>query len=446
MYRAMAAVAAQLLLAMPLTMGMLAASHQQKPPVLVAPGATYTSSDSSATHTFSHVVPSGLLASALVVYATSGSQNITRVTYAGQQLELQVNAGHNGNTSNTTIWLLKSPPVGTANVVITLAASYGTLAVAENYSNVDQLAPVGNKNTSIIASQNQSVTVAKTNNTSLALGLSMAVKSGLGATTWNAPSVRSNYITSSTNIRATNGVNAVDGTISLTHTAVPDGDVLLVMELLGDTGSIFATQVFDTSGVWTKPSTGTTARIQVWGGGGAGATRSSGANQERASGGGGGAYEEITVALSTLGATETVTVGLGGAGGSVAGNPGQPGQASSFGTHLTADYGRGGVEAFESSVVGGAGGFSTTAGWSGGKGGDAPTSNAKTNGGDSVWGGAGGASGDLNGSSLGGTSTYGGKGGNGATAGTVPGGGGGHNITPSAIVGGGHGRVIITVT
>lgn len=73
-------------------------------------------------------------------------------------------------------------------------------------------------------------------------------------------------------------------------------------------------QVFTSSGTWTKPSgfgAKAYAFIQAWGAGGGGARHSTANN---AGGGGGGGYKEFWILLSSLGATETVTIGAGGAG------------------------------------------------------------------------------------------------------------------------------------
>jgi hypothetical protein len=96
---------------------------------------------------------------------------------------------------------------------------------------------------------------------------------------------------------------------------------------------------FNSNGTWTKPSTGTMARIQVWGGGGGGARNSS---TNSANGGGGGAYKEITVPLSSLAATVAVTVGSGGTGRTGSTGVGTAGGNSSFGSLLTAFGGLGG--------------------------------------------------------------------------------------------------------
>lgn len=234
-------------------------------------------------------------------------------------------------------------------------------------------------------------------------------------------------------------------------------------------------QVFDASGTWTKPASGTVAYVQAWGGGGSG-SRGSGNG-----GGGGGGYVEAWLLLSALGATETVTVGAGGAGVSVNG-AGNVGGNSSFGAWLTAYGGGGGTSTGGGGGGGplGAGGggtpgaplivtdvnFSTSATdfhGSGAVSSGAPGKSgivhgggggfSATAGGNSVWGGGGGGGNSSTAAGAGGTSVFGGNGGaagvNGAsgTAGSQPGGGGGscEGVNPAVSGAGGAGRVIVTV-
>jgi hypothetical protein len=208
---------------------------------------------------------------------------------------------------------------------------------------------------------------------------------------------------------------------------------------------------FNSSGTWTKPSTGTMARIQVWGGGG-GANRGAGGT-DRNFGGGGGAYAEIMVPLSTLASSVTVTVGAGGAGRTGSAGPGGNGGTSSFGTLIDA-FGGGGAT-YPAQYVGnpGGGGGTITAGsgttdgipmdrtWSGGRAANLSEGRAQAS---SVFGGGGGARGEVGGTN--GLSKLGGNGGDRNQAGVQPGGGGGAN---SALGGNGFngaaGRVVVTV-
>lgn len=187
---------------------------------------------------------------------------------------------------------------------------------------------------------------------------------------------------------------------------------------------------FTSSGTWTKPSSGTIARVTLWGGGGGGGTGAPGAG-----GGGGGACVFRWFNLSDLPSTVSVTIGAGGA----AGNPGTTGGTSSFGSLFSAYGGSGGTQ----SVAGAGGGaLSAGSGTTAGTGygaintGAAAGASADCSGGGGANGGAvgkstfGGGGGGSSGTA-GGVSLSGGAGGTGwvsgvgGTAGTVPAGGGG---------------------
>jgi len=221
---------------------------------------------------------------------------------------------------------------------------------------------------------------------------------------------------------------------------------------------------FTSSGTWSKDSGLARVRVQAWGGGGSGASRASG---DLATAGGGGGYFEVWFEASELGATETVTVGTGGA--SVSGNSnGNNGGDTSFGSLLIALQGYAGLNS-ASSAVGGNGGDMSTAStlfrglggqtaplnptdgifW-GGAGGGGGGGSTGQNGANAQFGGAGGGSIDLNagGNKTGGTSLFGGNGGasvvdGDAVAGSTPAGGGGGSIT-GASGAGGTGKVIVT--
>lgn len=199
---------------------------------------------------------------------------------------------------------------------------------------------------------------------------------------------------------------------------------------------------------WTKPDTGSTAIVLIWGGGGAGAPKDD-------YGGGGGAGSNCGFGLfplSELGATETITIGQGGAG-SAGDGYGADGTNSTFGSHVTSYGGKGGAGA--NLGLGTGNGDFTQGSTPFGKGSYSASSTERDNfafsifsggfgaqqrgigqggsgGGSAVFGGAGGGGADVNGNyGGGGTSILAGNGGaarsnnSNAISGSTPGGGGG---------------------
>ena len=214
------------------------------------------------------------------------------------------------------------------------------------------------------------------------------------------------------------------------------------------------TQSFTSSGTWTKPGTGTIAVIEAWGGGGGGGSGGNNGGRPSGCGGGGGGYNRTTVLLSSMGATETITIGAGGSGGTGGtqyGSDGGDGGDTTVGSLLTARGGQGGNDntSLSSAQSGGGIGGDLTTGtgvdvfftvandltatgvsssdskgvWWHGSGGGMQNAD-----GGSAWFGGGGGGGGGS-TTAGGTSVFGGNGGDGAngsgSAGTQPGGGGG---------------------
>jgi hypothetical protein len=252
----------------------------------------------------------------------------------------------------------------------------------------------------------------------------------------------------------------------------------------GSGGLSFATiggaanvQTFNTSGTWTKPSSGSMARVQMWGGGGGGA-RHTGTNG--CGGGGGGGYNEVTVPLSYLDSSVSVTVAAGGAGrtastgaGTAGGNTSVPFANYEGSARTFYAYGGAGGSNVADTFAGGGGllsaGSLNSAGaniigspwpvvsnsinpyekiWAGGTG----SNGSSTNGIDAlvVFGGNGGAGASGTGNTTGGTPVYGGKGGDGGRVtsgfdGTAPAGGGGGRNNNLNGGNGAAGRVIVTV-
>lgn len=161
-------------------------------------------------------------------------------------------------------------------------------------------------------------------------------------------------------------------------------------------------QTFTSSGTWTKPSAGSVAHVQCWGGGGGGYSGAGG-------GGGGGGFNEAWLPTAGLAATISVTIGSGGTAG------GGNGGTSTFGSSLSAYGGGGGGSGL---YGGGGGGGPSGAGGANTPG--APLINTAPNG-SSVYMGQGGGTFGAGGIIHGG----GGGGQNGSGAGSIYGGGGG---------------------
>lgn len=162
--------------------------------------------------------------------------------------------------------------------------------------------------------------------------------------------------------------------------------------------------------MWTKPSGLMRAEVIATAGGGGGADSDNSATKGRAGGGGGGSAIELIEDVA-LGATETVTVGAGGLGGTATGASGAAGGTTSFGAHCSATGGAGGTNT-TGGVGGGAVGGSLNLAGAGGN----STNNTSPQGGaggGSYWGG--GAAGRY-GNAAGTDGRVGGGGGGGSTS------------------------------
>jgi len=201
---------------------------------------------------------------------------------------------------------------------------------------------------------------------------------------------------------------------------------------------------FDASGTFTKPPGYLQFGVRAWSGGSSGEKRST----VGAYGGGGGGCGDFLLLASTVGTTETVTIGAGGVAVTAANTNGNFGGDTTLGSLVTvygpkdAHYRGGGIFSTSNSTGRQAFGFegatsgSTAALNSAVYGGSAANNTIAS--GTSVFGGA--AGGSITAASAilaAGTSIYGGNGGaasvaSSGTAGTQPGGGGGATVTGTA--------------
>lgn len=298
---------------------------------------------------------------------------------------------------------------------------------------------------------------------SLALATNQATLIVSDGTNYRALLFRNDLGTAATKDVGTSANNVVQLNASAQLPAV-DGSLLTGIV----TGKKADQQVFTSSGTWTKPS-GFSSKaysfIQCWGGGG-GASRAVAISF--LSGGGGGQYSQLWILLSSLGSTETVTIGAGGAGRTGSAGDGSAGGTTTFGSFFpvygggggsSTGYGARGGSPMGAGVAGsstnGVAGSLTADGatfvlpllpaWQGGYGKSATSYPARLSA-DSLMAGAGGGSAN---STAGGTSIGGGNGGTAAAtagAGSQPGGGGASSTNTNTDGGSGAaGKCIVTV-
>lgn len=349
----------------------------------------------------------------------------------------------NATTTNlavagATSALLSTDSNGTvhpATIDPSLSFSSGTVGVNLSNPNVwTGLQTFGNASTTVVSALN-SISVGRTATTTI---------NGDNATSTFAGGISTTAldITGSATSTFANGIDLSGGCFSVNGACVGSSNVK----------SVTVTS-FTTSGTWatsTYPGLLFTEVIATAGGGGGGGALTT--NTKGATSGGGGGAGGTTIKMipvASLAATETVTIGPGGTGGSTAGGNGSNGTASTFGSTLVntsgGNFGTGAVTANGCDVVGTGGAESATtttgdvnlAGGAGSPGSCSASSAAGGVGGASYWGG-GAQCGPV--SSAGGVATgqtataYGAGGAGGASVGNQATGGAGGAGSPGIVV------------
>jgi hypothetical protein len=254
------------------------------------------------------------------------------------------------------------------------------------------------------------------------------------------------YITSTADATLT-AERVLTDTATVTWDRTTAGQIKANASVGGGSGVTVAVQKFTASGTYTPMSGMTYAIIECIGGGGGGGGANASANQIVAAGGGGaGAYSRRLVTAALVGASQTVTVGTGGNGGTATPGAGGTGNDTSVGTLCVAKGGAGAQAAANGATVagglGGAGasgtGDITASGAPGGTGiysADALAQGGAGVGGSSHFGGGGRSTGDFSVGVVGVAATNYGSGGSGASS---------YNLVGKAGGAGSAGLVIIT--
>ncbi len=380
-------------------------------------------------------------------YTLAGTPTIIAPTInGGSAAGLTSFAVRNGGTGVFDMGLSHNG-VLTANRTLTLNLNDAarTVSLAGNLNFAGSFTTSGAYAVTLTATAATNVTLPTTGTLSTLSGAETLTNKTIGlGSSWsgNAIPVANGGTGGATASAARANLNAQETLVSGTNIKTINGVSVLGTGDLAVGSPIVQTQTLTSgSGTWSKPTSGgyQWLQIEMWAAGGSGGRSAYGAG-----GGGGGAYFSTIVPLSYLAASESYTVGAGGAVRTSNGS-GNSGGNTSF--TLTNHPVKSGVITADGGAGGGYGASNSTAsGGAAGVGYQGTQSNGASGGGNGVdgssavlYGGAGG--GGRNGSSpsisaLGGASVFGGDGGNAGQSGAVPGGGGGGQVNGNSGAGG----------
>ena len=157
--------------------------------------------------------------------------------------------------------------------------------------------------------------------------------------------IATNYVTDSGTAVPSGGIINVVGTG--TTTTFGAGNTITITSSGGGAGTggvtSVITQSFTSSGTYTPTAGMAYAQFELMGGGGGGGGVAITTSVYAAGGGGGGGeYASGVLSAATIGVSQAITIGAGGAGGAIGNNPGNAGGTTSLGGLITALGGGGG--------------------------------------------------------------------------------------------------------
>lgn len=306
---------------------------------------SFTTSNASAQLTFNYCIfDTGTTGVAHYSKSSTGNLNL-RFTFMS-------NSGASSTANTNSAGLISAQ-----KCYIQLPLTYSSSGNSGFFESNFDLASSGINATAITTSGTGTVTVV---NSAFSTGTASAISVGVGTTVLISQST-----VNSTNTNAITGAGTLDyGDVTFSGSSSTINTTTLVKLV---TRPQFSTvnQVFTSSGTYTPTSGMVYCSVECLGGGGAGGgAPATGAGQfSGGGGGGGGEYARGIFSASTIGASQTVTIGAAGTG--VSGSAGNNGGNTSLGALISANGGTGGTAGAAGAQVNAPGGLGGTGGTGG---------------------------------------------------------------------------------